>query len=74
MEPENLYFYGKKSEDKQQSLKTGFGAQNQYGGVIYPSTGNFVFMKKIHPFRVEKGENKPSVPKHWIWALKSEWS
>jgi hypothetical protein len=33
-----------------QSPKTEFGAQNQYGRVIYPSIGNFTWSKKIYTF------------------------
>jgi hypothetical protein len=29
-----------------------------------PSIRNFIWMKKIHAVRGEKGENKPSEPKH----------
>jgi hypothetical protein len=41
-----------------QSPKMEFGAQNQYGRVIYPSIGNFTWSKKKHTF----GQNKVSEP------------
>jgi hypothetical protein len=71
---EKIYFWGSKRQKLSfRSTNMEFGAQNQYGRVIYPSIGNFILMKKIHVFRCEKGENKPSEPKHWIWAPKSDW-
>jgi hypothetical protein len=38
-----------------QSPKTEFGAQNQYGRVIYPLIGNFKWSKKKYNFRGQKG-------------------
>jgi hypothetical protein len=46
--------------------KTEFGAQNQYGRVIYPSIENFTCSKKKYVFGGQKGENKPSAPKNAI--------
>jgi hypothetical protein len=40
----------KKTKIGPQSPKTEFGAQNQYGRVIYPSIGIFTWSKKIHTF------------------------
>jgi hypothetical protein len=45
-----------------QSPKTEFGAQNQYGRVIYPTIGNFTCSKKYYPLGGQKGENKPPKP------------
>jgi hypothetical protein len=45
-----------------QSLKTEFGAQNQYVRVIYPSIGNFTWNIKKHTLGGQKGENKPPEP------------
>jgi hypothetical protein len=39
-----------------QSPKTEFGAQNQYGRVIYPSIKNFTGSKKKYPFGVKKAK------------------
>jgi hypothetical protein len=41
----------KKAEIGSQSPKTEFGAQNEYGRVIYPSLGNFIWSKKNYTFR-----------------------
>jgi hypothetical protein len=40
----------KKAKIDPQSPKTEFGAQNQYGRVIYPSIGNFTWNKKKYIF------------------------
>jgi hypothetical protein len=60
----------KKAKRSHQSPKTEFGAQNQYGHVIYPSIGNFTWSKKKYTFGGQKGEIKPSKP----WGPKSIWS
>jgi hypothetical protein len=58
----NIYtFRGQKT-----ARKTEFGAQNEYGCVIYPSIGNFTRIKKKYSFGGQKGENKPSKPKNGI--------
>jgi hypothetical protein len=62
MEQEKVYFWG----SKRLSPKTVFGAQNQYGRVIYPSIGNFTWSKKKYIFGGQKGENQPSEPKNGI--------
>jgi hypothetical protein len=49
-----------------QSPKTEFGAQNQYGRVIYPSIGNFTWSKKKYTFGGQKGENRLTEPKNGI--------
>jgi hypothetical protein len=54
-----------KDENRPPCPKTEFGAQNQYGRVIYPSIGNFTWSKG------QKGKNKPSEPKNGIWGPKS---
>jgi hypothetical protein len=54
-----------------QSPKTEFGAQNQYGRVIYPSIGNFAWNIKKYTFGGQKGKNRPPKPKHGIWGPKS---
>jgi hypothetical protein len=51
-----------------QSPKTEFGAQNQYGRVIFPSIRNFTYIKKKYTFGGQKDENKPSKPKNGIWG------
>jgi ribosomal protein S24E len=56
----------KKTQIGPQSLKTEFGAQNQYGRVIYPSKGNFTWSKKKHTF----GKNKVSEPEKGTQAPK----
>jgi hypothetical protein len=45
------------------SLKTEFGAQNQYRHVIYASIGNFRWSKKKYAFGGQRGENEPLEPK-----------
>jgi hypothetical protein len=45
-----------------ESPKTEFGAQNQYGRVIYPSIGNFTSSTKKYTLGGQKGENKPPEP------------
>jgi hypothetical protein len=64
----------KKAKIGPQSPKTEFGAQNQYGRVIYPSIGNFTWSKKKYTFGGQKGENRPREPKNGIWGPKSIWS
>jgi hypothetical protein len=68
----------KKPKIDLQSLKTEFGAQIQYGRVIYPSIGNFTWSKKKYTFGGQKGENRPKneapEPKNEIWGPKSIWS
>jgi hypothetical protein len=64
----------KKAKIGLQSPKTEFGAQNQYGSVIYTSIGNFTWSKKKYTFGGQKGENRPLEPKNGIWGLKSVWS
>jgi hypothetical protein len=56
-----------------QSPKTEFGAQNQYGRVIYPSIGNFTWSKKKYTFGGQNGYNRPPEPKTGIWGPKSVW-
>jgi hypothetical protein len=48
----------KKVQIGPQSPITEFGAQNQYGRVIYPSIGNFTWSKKKYAFGGQKGKNK----------------
>jgi hypothetical protein len=48
----------KKAKIGSQSPKTEFGAQDQYGRVIYLSFGNFIRSKKNYTFRGQKGENR----------------
>jgi hypothetical protein len=50
--------------------KREFGAQNQYGRVIYPSIGNFTCSKKKIYFWGSKRSNKPSEPKNGILGPK----
>jgi hypothetical protein len=57
-----------------QSPKTEFGAQNQYGRVIYPSIGNITWIMKKYTFGGQKGQNRPLKPKNRNWGLKSVWS
>jgi hypothetical protein len=54
----------KKAKRGPLSPKTEFGAQNQYGRVIYPSIEKFTWSKKKYTFVGQKGENKPSEPKN----------
>jgi hypothetical protein len=49
----------KKANIGLQSPKTEFGAQNQYGRVIYPSIGNFTWSKKKYTFGGQKVKNRP---------------
>jgi hypothetical protein len=51
----------KKAKIGPQSPKTEFGAQNQYGRVIYPSIGNFTWSKK--KLRVKKAKIRFQSPK-----------
>jgi hypothetical protein len=51
-------FKGQKGKNSKKSPKTAFGAQNQYGRVIYPSIGNFTWSKKKYTYGGQKGENK----------------
>jgi hypothetical protein len=67
----NIILGLKKTE---KSPKTEFGAQNQYGRVIYPSIGNFTWTTKKHTYRGQKRKNKPSEAKNGIWGPKSIWS
>jgi hypothetical protein len=55
-------FKGQKGKNTKNttSPKTAFGAQNQYGRVIYPSIGNFTCSKKKYTLGDQKGENEPS--------------
>jgi hypothetical protein len=46
----NYTFGGKKVEKKLSEPKTEFGAQNQYGRVIYPLTKKFIWSKKKYTF------------------------
>jgi hypothetical protein len=70
----NVLLGVKKAKISFQSPKAEFGAQNQYGRVIYPSIGNFTWSKKKCSFGGQKGENKLSEPKNEIWGPKSVWS
>jgi hypothetical protein len=56
----------KKAKIGLQSPKTEFGAQNQYGRVIYPSIGNFTWSKKKYSFGDQKGEYGPPEPKNGL--------
>jgi hypothetical protein len=53
----------KKAQIDPQSPKTEFGAQHQYGRVIYPSIKNFTWSKKKYTFGGHKVENRPPEPK-----------
>jgi hypothetical protein len=57
-----------------QSPKTEYGAQNQYGRVIYPSIGNFTWSMTKYTVGGQKGKNWPSESKNGIWGPKSVWS
>jgi hypothetical protein len=57
-------FGGQKSENKPSEPKNGFGLQNQYDRVTYPSIGNFTWSKKKYTFGGQKGKNKPFEPKN----------
>jgi hypothetical protein len=46
-----------------QSPKSEFGAQNQYGCVIYPLIRNLIFIKKIYVLGVEKAKISLQSPK-----------
>jgi hypothetical protein len=52
-----------KAKKSPQSPKTEFGAKKHYGRVIYPSIGNFTWIKKKYTFRGQKDENMPAEPK-----------
>jgi hypothetical protein len=56
----------KKAKIGPQSPKTEFGAQNQYGRVIFPSIGNFILSKKKFTILGQKSENKPSRLKNGV--------
>jgi hypothetical protein len=56
---------GQIGENRPQSPKTEFGAQNQYGRVIYPSIGNFTWSKKEYTF----GNKKAKISLHWYLNL-----
>jgi hypothetical protein len=56
----------KKAKISLQSSNTEFGAQNQYGRVIYPSIGNFTCGKKKYTYGGQKGENKSSEAKNRV--------
>jgi hypothetical protein len=60
MQQKNKLWGVKKAKISIQSLKTEFGALNQYGRVTYPSFGNFTFSKKKCTMQGRKSENKPS--------------
>jgi hypothetical protein len=64
----NIVLRVKKAKISLQSPKMEFEAQNQYGRVIYPSIGNFIWSQNKYPFGGQKGENEPSEPKNGIWA------
>jgi hypothetical protein len=49
-----------------QSRKMEFGAQNQYGRVIFPSIGNFTWSMKKYTFWGQKGKNRPPETKNGI--------
>jgi hypothetical protein len=71
MEQEKIHFWGvKKAKIGPQSPKTEFGAQNQYGRVIYPSIGNFTWCNKKYTFGGQKGKNKVSEPENGTQAPK----
>jgi hypothetical protein len=70
----NVLLKVKKAKIGPQSPKTEFGAQNQYGRVIYRSIGNFTWSKKKYTFGGQKSENRPPEPKNEIWGPKSIWS
>jgi hypothetical protein len=54
---------GQKGENKPSEPKNGFGAQNQYSSVTYPSIGNLTSSKKEYNLGSQKGKNNPSEPK-----------
>jgi hypothetical protein len=66
-----ILLWVKKTKICPQSPKTEFGAQNQYGRVMYPSIGNFTWSKKKYNFGGRKGEHKTIYLKTGIWASKS---
>jgi hypothetical protein len=66
-------FIGQKGKNRPPEPKI----QNQYGRVIYPLIGNFIWMKKIYTFIGRKGKNRPPKskirlpePKIGIWDRK----
>jgi hypothetical protein len=55
-----------------QSPTTEFGAQNQYGRVIYPSIGNFTWSKKKLLLGIKKAKISLQSPKMEFRAQKSK--
>jgi hypothetical protein len=66
----NILLGVKKAKIGPQSPKTEFGAQNQYGRVIYPWIASFTWSKKKYTFGGQKGENRLPEPKNGIWGPK----
>jgi hypothetical protein len=67
----NILLWVKKVKISLQSPKTEFRLQNQYGRVIYPSIGNFIWNKQKYNFGGQKSKTKPSKPKNGIRALRA---
>jgi hypothetical protein len=62
---------GQKGEKPSEPKNGILGLQNQYGRVIYPSIGNFIWSKKRHTSGGQKRENKPLEPKNRIMEQKN---
>jgi hypothetical protein len=59
IEQEKIYFWGQNSENKPSEPKNGFGLQNQYDRVTYPSIENFINNVLLGVKKAKKGPQTP---------------